>query len=155
MKKIILYILMIILTNNISANNSIKEKIYIISTSVNLESVTGLRFSEYEINFSNKINTLIKDGLILYFLDSFPCFAQVDKNYTILKLNNKNEGNIRLNCLFKPKKISFAWNNIDKNNYSYKQTKGIINCEIKENKSFEIDLSSCQKGNNWQDYKGK
>lgn len=154
MKKIILYILMITLINKLDANNSTKEKVYIVPTSLNLESVTGLTFSEYEIKFSNKINSLIKDGLVLYSLDSFPCFAQNDKNYIILR-SNKDNGGIRLNCLFKPKKLSFAWNNIGKNDYSYTKTKGILNCKTTENKSLEINLLNCEKGNDWKDYKGK
>ena len=150
MKKVILYIISILIINQ--ENAEIKSKVYIVPTSINLESVTGLKFSEYEIKFSNKTNSIIKDGLILYFLDSFPCFAQIDKNYVILR-SNKDENNIRINCLFKPKRLNFAWNNISKNNYSYNQTTGILNCELTD--SFDIDLSKCQKGNSWQDYKGK
>jgi len=122
----------------------------IFSTSTDWEAISGLRLKQTTVNFTKDMN-LIENGLELYFLDSFPCFAQTGKAH--IWLGNKNtDGEIRLTCLYTPTEIQFAWRN-SKQDESQNTTTGILYCPAKGDDNVIIDLSKCKKNAEWKEYK--
>ena len=124
----------------------------IFSTTVDWEAVTGLRLHQYTGKISGVDKNFVKKGLVLYYLDSFPCYGEADSVRVWLSPNGKMSGNLRLVCIHKPEKISFAWRNADFDALDSVST-GIITCPIKGDRNFTIDISACEHGKDWKEYK--
>lgn len=123
----------------------------VFSTSTDWEAISGLRLSQFYVDFSGD-NDLIKNGLELYFLDSFPCFAQTDSSRVWIGQNGKTDGKIRLTCLFPPENVYFAWRNVNRDAGQDKTT-GILECPVSGDNDLKIDLSKCIKNRDWKEYK--
>ena len=123
----------------------------IFSTSTDWESVTSLRLSEFSVEFSGD-KKLVGDGLELYFLDSFPCFGQTDSARIWIDDNGKTDGEIRLTCLMTPKTVTFAWRNAERD-ATQDTTTGILECPVYGNNYLKVDLSKCNRGKDWKEYR--
>jgi hypothetical protein len=123
----------------------------IFSTSTDWESVTGMYLSQFNVEFSGD-KDLVGNGLELYFLDGFPCFAQTDSARIWIGQNNKTDNKIRLTCLFAPKTVNFAWRNAARDAAQDKTT-GILECAVNNDDNLIIDLSKCTVGKKWQEYR--
>jgi hypothetical protein len=123
----------------------------IFSTSTDWEAVTGIYLSQFDVEFSVDKH-LVNNGLELYFLDGFPCFAQTDSSRIWIDRNNKNDNKIRLTCLFAPKTVYFAWRNAARD-ASQDKTTGILECPVSFDNNLKIDLSKCTKGKDWKEYR--
>ncbi|MBO7052843.1 MAG: hypothetical protein J6W27_00175 [Alphaproteobacteria bacterium] len=125
----------------------------VFSTTVDWEGVTGLRLRQYNGTVTGMDKQLVKQGLILYYLDSFPCYGEADSVRVWLSPNGKMDGKLRLVCIHKPETISFAWRNADKD-ATDAVTEGILTCKIDGKKrDFTIDISKCEQGKKWKEYK--
>ena len=123
----------------------------VFSTTVDWEGVTGLRLHQYNGTITGTDKQFVKQGLILYYLDAFPCYGEADSVRVWLSPNGKMDGKLRLVCIQKPEKISFAWRNADKD-ASDAVTEGILTCKIEGKKrDFTIDISKCEQGKKWKD----
>ena len=123
----------------------------VFSTTVDWEGVTGLRLHQYNGTITGTDKQFVKQGLILYYLDAFPCYGEADSVRIWLSPNGKMDGKLRLVCIQKPEKISFAWRNADKD-ASDAVTEGILTCKIEGKKrDFTIDISKCEQGKKWKD----
>lgn len=128
----------------------------IFSTSVDWESVTGLRMAEFRASFLRD-RTMGQTGLELYFLDGFPCFAQSETAFAWISPTNsmspQRESSITmyLNCVRAPETVQFAWREA-RRNASQNTTTGIMTCPVKSSgRTLTIQLPDCVKGKNWNE----
>ena len=128
------------------------QRVSVFSTTVDWEAVTGLSLHQYTGKVTGQDKSLVKNGLVLYYLDSFPCYGEADSVRVWLSPSGKMSGNLRIVCVHKPEKISFAWRNATEEALDA-QTTGIITCPINGERHFSIDISKCEKGPDWTEYK--
>jgi len=127
-------------------------RVSVFSTTVDWAAVTGLPLRQYSGKISGTKKSLVKDGLVLYYLDSFPCYGEADSVRVWLSPNGKMSGHLRIVCVHKPDKISFAWRNATQEATQARST-GILTCPIEGNTNFKIDISKCEVGKDWDEYK--
>ena len=96
--------------------------------------------------------SFIKEGLVLYYLDAFPCYGEADSVRVWLSPNGKMSGHLRLVCVHAPETISFSWRNATEEATQARST-GIITCPVKGERNFTIDISKCERGKDWTEYK--
>jgi hypothetical protein len=97
-------------------------------------------------------NSDVKQGLVLYYLDAFPCYGEADSVRIWLGPNSKSEGKLRLVCVHSPKSISFAWRNATRD-ADQAQSKGILTCPVSGEYELKIDISKCTIGPEWKEYR--
>ncbi|MBQ7409530.1 MAG: hypothetical protein IJV03_03125 [Alphaproteobacteria bacterium] len=127
-------------------------RVSIFSTTVDWSAVTGLGLHQFSGEIKGRDKNFVKNGLVLYYLDSFPCYGEADSVRVWLSPNGKMSGHLRLVCVHKPETISFAWRNADEDALDSRTT-GIITCPVDGNRNFTIDISKCERGKNWTEYK--
>ena len=128
------------------------QRVSVFSTTVDWEGVTGLRLNQYTGKITGKDKKFVKQGLVLYYLDSFPCYGEADSVRVWLSPNGKMSGNLRLVCIHLPEKISFAWRNATED-ADQARTTGILTCPVEGKRDFTIDISKCERGPDWTEYK--
>ena len=75
MKRFAIVLAMIFMSWNAGADTPAPQpRVSIFSTSTDWEAVTGLTLNEYRGTVIGDAN-LIKRGLVLYYLDGFPCYG--------------------------------------------------------------------------------
>ena len=74
-------------------------RVSIFSTSTDWEALTGLRYSEYRGEFIPS-SGIVGRGLVLYYLDGFPCYGLGDGVRIWVGPNNKHDGELRIACLY-------------------------------------------------------
>lgn len=126
----------------------------IFSTSTDWESVTGLRYSQFDISFTRdrEIGTI---GMELYFLDGFPCIGQAQSARVWIspsKFSAKDDkARMNISCVQRPDTVRFAWREAKKDD-SQDTTQGIITCNIKgQGRNISIALQDCVKGKDWDE----
>jgi len=149
MKKVLIFIVFLFGFINISMADPL-TRVSVFSTSVDWAAVTGLGLRQYTIDVTGGNKDLIQQGLVLFYLDGFPCYGEADSVRLWVSPKNKVSGNLRLVCVHKPENISFAWRNAEEKAYDTK-TEGIFNCPISSN--LKIDLAKCTQGKKWTEYK--
>lgn len=132
--------------------DSTPPRVSIFSTTVDWSAVTGLGLRQFSGEIKGRDKNFVKNGLVLYYLDSFPCYGEADSVRVWLSPNGKMSGHLRLVCVHKPETISFAWRNADEDALDARTT-GIIICPVDGNRNFTIDISKCERGKNWTEYK--
>ena len=115
MKKIIYAILGIFVINNTIAADAPQPRVSIFSTSTDWEAVTGLSLSEYRGTFIPD-STLVKKGLVLYYLDGFPCYGLGAGVRAWIGPNGQNHEHLRIACVAEPTEIKFVFPEQKKNN---------------------------------------
>ena len=128
------------------------QRVSVFSTTVDWAAVTGLPWRQYTGKIMGQDKSFVKQGLVLYYLDSFPCYGEADSVRVWLSPNGKMSGDLRLVCVHKPETVSFTWRNADEQALDAVST-GIINCPVKGNRNFTIDISKCERGPDWKEYK--
>ena len=128
------------------------QRVSVFSTTVDWEAVTGLTLHQYTGKITGMDRSFVKQGLVLYYLDSFPCYGEADSVRVWLSPNGKMVGNLRIVCIHKPETISFAWRNATEDADQAKST-GILTCPINGDRYFTVDISKCKVGPNWTEYK--
>lgn len=132
--------------------DSTPPRVSIFSTTVDWSAVTGLGLRQFSGEIKGRDKNFVKNGLVLYYLDSFPCYGEADSVRVWLSPNGKMSGHLRLVCVHKPETISFAWRNADEDALDARTT-GVITCPVDGNRNFTIDISKCERGKNWTEYK--
>lgn len=130
----------------------IGPRVSIFSTTVDWSGITGLPLAQYTGKFVGTNKSLLKKGLILYYLDSFPCYGEADSVRVWLDSFGKTENKLRLVCIYPPREIKFAWRNAGAD-AEQAETTGILTCSVSGDYELEIDLSKCDKGPDWSKYK--
>ena len=137
---------------NAATETPIQPRVSIFSTSTDWEAVTGRPLNEYYGTFRGK-SSLIGRGLMLYYLDGFPCYGLGGSVQAWIAPNGESSHRLRLACVAAPKTINFAWVHASRD-ADDETTTGILTCEIDGDggRDFEIDLSRCTRGPDWDDY---
>ena len=126
------------------------QRVSVFSTTVDWAAVTGLMLNQYTGTIKGTDKKLVKDGLVLYYLDSFPCYGEADSVRVWLSPKGKMSGHLRLVCVYKPETISFAWRNAAEDATQARST-GILTCPVEGNRNFTIDISKCERGPDWDE----
>ena len=134
-------------------NAPARAPISIFSTSTDWEGVTGLMLHEYHGRFKYANNNrLVGRGVVLYYLDGFPCYGLGEGVRVWLGPNKAHDGDLRIACVHAPREIKFAWRNMSRDG-TQAATTGEITCPVSGDRDFEIDLSKCTMGPDWDTYK--
>ena len=154
MKKLIAMVALMLPISVSLADNPpppMQPRVSIFSTTTDWAALTGLHLRQFVGDFSWN-NSDVKQGLVLYYLDAFPCYGEADSVRVWLGPNNKSEGRLRLVCVHAPEKISFAWRNATRD-ADQAETKGILTCPVTGEYELKIDISKCVRGPEWKEYK--
>ena len=127
-------------------------RVSLFSTSVDWAAVTGRPWQQYIGEISGHDRKLIKEGLVLYYLDSFPCYGEADSVRVWISPKGEMNGHLRLVCVAAPKTVSFAYRNATQEALDARTT-GILICPTTGDRHFKIDLSKCEVGSKWTEYK--
>jgi hypothetical protein len=152
MKKIICALVIALATQFSYADETPQPRISIFSTSTDWEAVTGLPLSEYRGTFIPD-SKLVKKGLVLYYLDGFPCYGLGAGVRVWVGPNGQNHEHLHIACVAAPTEIKFAYLHASRD-ADDETTTGIITCPISDKgHDLTIDLSKCEIGPDWQEYK--
>ena len=126
----------------------------IFSTSTDWEAVTGLSLAEYRGTFTSPDKKLIgSKGLVLYYLDGFPCYGLGSWVRAWISPNGKADEHLRIVCVYPPTEIKFAWRNADAQAIEATTT-GLLTCPVETNgREMTIPLSRCTREDDWKDMK--
>ena len=130
----------------------VAPRVSIFSTTVDWAAVTGKSWKQFSGVIKGQNKSFVKKGLVLYYLDSFPCYGEADSVRVWLSPNGKMTGHLRLVCVYKPETISFAWRNADEQALDAVTT-GILTCPVDGERNFTIDISECEIGKDWKEIK--
>ena len=154
MKKIfsILLCCLLCFAANAATETSPAPRVSIFSTSTDWQAITGRLLNEYRGEFRGR-SPLIGRGLMLYYLDGFPCYGLGGSVQAWVGPNGESSHHLRLACIAEPKMINFAWVHASRD-ADDETTTGILTCEIDGDggRDFVIDLSRCTRGPDWDDY---
>ena len=127
-------------------------RVSIFSTSTDWQAVTGLTLNEYNGKFIGD-KKLVGRGLVLYYLDGFPCYGLGYGVRVWVGPDGKTDNDLHIACVAAPKTIQFAYRNATRD-ADQATTTGILECPVKTNgRDMTIDLSRCTVGPDWDDYK--
>ena len=125
MKKLLALFLTLISFSALAADTppAPQPRVSLFSTSVDWAAVTGLPWQQYRGEITGTSRFLVKEGLVLYYLDAFPCYGEADSVRVWLSPTGKMSGHLRLVCVHAPETISFSYRNatedIDRYNYIF------------------------------------
>ena len=129
------------------------RRVSIFSTSTDWQAITGLLLNEYRGNFKPDSKLIGNKGLVLYYLDGFPCYGLGDGVRVWMGPNNKHDGDLRIACVYAPETINFSWRNATRDADDAVGT-GLITCPVDaDGRDLMIDLSKCTLGKDWAEYK--
>ena len=127
-------------------------RISIFSTSTDWQAVTGLSLNEYSGKFISDKN-LVGRGLVLYYLDGFPCYGLGFGVRVWIGPDGKADNDLAIACVAAPPEIKFAYRNATRD-ADQATTTGILTCPVSDRgRDLTIDLSDCIVGPDWDEYK--
>jgi hypothetical protein len=152
MKKLLIIFISMLGIFNAFADNEQQPRISIFSTSTDWQAVTGLYLSEYRGTFIPD-SKLVGRGLVLYYLDGFPCYGLGEGVRVWVGPNGQNHEHLRIACVAKPTEIKFAYHNATRD-ADETVTTGMLTCPTSgKGHEISIDLSKCVVGPDWDEYK--
>ena len=129
-----------------------QPRVSIFSTSTDWEAVTGLTLNEYRGTVIGDAQ-LVKRGLVLYYLDGFPCYGLGSGVRVWVGPNGQNHEHLYIACVAEPTEIKLAYRNATRD-ADEATTTGILTCPVDGGgREFKIKLSDCVVGPDWDDYK--
>jgi hypothetical protein len=151
MKKIISVLLALIVAPAYSATTP-APRVSIFSTSTDWQAVTGLTLNEYSGKFISD-KKLVGHGLVLYYLDGFPCYGLGFGVRVWIGPDGKSDNDLAIACVAAPTEIKFAYRNATRD-ADQATTTGILTCPVSDRgRDLTIDLSDCIVGPDWDEYK--
>ena len=154
MKKILFALLMGLVFGGAHAADSAaptSPRISVFSTSTDWQAVTGLRLNEYNGTFQID-KKLVGRGLVLYYLDGFPCYG-LGYGVRVWVGPDDNHEHLHIACVAAPTEIKFAYRNATRD-ADQATTTGILTCPVEtDGREMTIDLSDCTVGPDWDEYK--
>ena len=153
MKKIIFLMLsMLVIPSYAVGATTSQPRVSIFSTSTDWQAVTGLTLNEYSGKFIAD-KKLVGRGLVLYYLDSFPCYGLGFGVRVWVGPDGKTDNDLAVACVAAPTEIRFAYRNATRD-ADQATTTGILTCPVSaDGRELKIDLSDCTVGSDWDDYK--
>ena len=129
------------------------RRISVFSTSTDWQAITGLLLNEYHGIFKPDAKVVGPKGVVLYYLDGFPCYGLGDGVRVWLGANNKHSGELRIACVYAPETINFSWRNAARDADDATGT-GLLTCPVSaDGRDLTIDLAKCTFGKDWSEYK--
>lgn len=151
MKKILISVFCVLLSLPAICADAPSPRISIFSTSTDWEAVTGLNLAEYRGTFIPD-SRLVGRGLVLYYLDGFPCYGLGEGVRVWIGPNGQNHEHLRIACVAAPTEIKFAYRNATRD-ADQATTTGVLTCAPRDSgRELTIDLSDCKIGPDWDDY---
>ena len=151
MKKIISLLLALCVLPAIAADAP-QPRVSIFSTSTDWQAVTGLTLNEYNGKFISD-KKLVGRGLVLYYLDGFPCYGLGFGVRVWVGPDGKTDNDLAIACVAAPTEIKFAYRNATRD-ADQATTTGILTCPVSDRgRDLTIDLSDCIVGPDWDEYK--
>lgn len=127
-------------------------RVSIFSTSTDWSAVTGLTLNEYNGKFKED-KKLVGRGLVLYYLDGFPCYGLGYGVRVWIGPNGQNHEHLHIACVAAPTEIKFAYRNATRD-ADEATTTGILTCPVDAaGRELTIDLADCTVGPNWDEYR--
>lgn len=155
MKKIIALVAILMPICAVAADTTppppMQPRVSIFSTTTDWAAITGLPLRQFVGDFSWS-NSDVMRGMVLYYLDAFPCYGEADSVRIWLGPNKQSDGKLRLVCVHAPEKISFAWRTATRD-ADQAQSTGILTCPVTGEYELKIDISKCVRGPEWKEYK--
>ena len=105
------------------------RRVSVFSTSTDWQAITGLLLNEYRGTFKPDAKLIGAKGLVLYYLDGFPCYGLGDGVRVWMGPNNKHDGDLRIACVYAPETINFSWRNATRDADDATGT-GLITCPV-------------------------
>lgn len=153
MNKKIVFLLSALFFGSANAADGQAPRISIFSTSTDWQAVTGLSLSEYRGTFIPDSRIVGRRGLVLYYLDGFPCYGLGEGVRVWIGPNGDNHQHLRIACVAAPTQIQFAYRNAARD-ADQDTTTGLLTCPVSDSgREITIDLSKCSVGPDWKDYK--
>lgn len=151
MKKIISLLFALCVLPAIAADAP-QPRVSIFSTSTDWQAVTGLTLNEYSGKFISD-KKLVGRGLVLYYLDGFPCYGLGFGVRVWIGPDGKTDNDLAIACVAAPTEIKFAYRNATRD-ADQATTTGILTCPVSDRgRDLTIDLSDCIVGPDWDEYK--
>lgn len=151
MKKIISVLFALFMLPAIAADAP-APRVSIFSTSTDWQAVTGLTLNEYSGKFVSD-KKLVGRGLVLYYLDGFPCYGLGFGVRVWVGPDGKTDNDLAIACVAAPTEIKFAYRNATRD-ADQATTTGILTCPVSgRGRDLTIDLSDCIVGPDWDEYK--
>lgn len=154
MKKIVSVIFAMVLSAPCIADDApVVKRVSVFSTSTDWQAVTGLNLNQYSATFRPDSKLIGRQGLVLYYLDAFPCYGLGYGVRVWLGPNGKSDGTLQIACVATPTEIHFAYRNATRD-ADQAATTGILTCPVDgRTRDLTIDLSRCSVGPDWSEYK--
>lgn len=152
MKRLIVFLFAMTCVPLFAADAPTSPRVSIFSTSTDWQAVTGLTLNEYRGTFIPD-RKLVGRGLVLYYLDGFPCYGLGSWVRVWVGPDGQNHEHLRIACVAAPTEIKFAYRNATRD-ADEATTTGILTCPTTgRGRELTIDLSQCSIGPDWSDYK--
>jgi hypothetical protein len=128
-------------------------RISIFSTTTDWQALTGLPLNEYRGVFSPDSKYVGSRGIVLYYLDAFPCYGLGDGVRVWMGPNGKYDGELRIACVYAPDAIMFSYRNAARDADDARNT-GMLTCPVAaDGRTLNIDMSKCTRGKDWDEYR--
>ena len=152
MKRIIFALCGIFALTSAIAADAPAPRVSIFSTSTDWQAVTGRTLNEYSGKFISD-KRLVGRGLVLYYLDGFPCYGLGFGVRVWIGPDGKSDNGLAIACVAAPTEIQFAYRNATRD-ADQATTTGILTCPVSDDgRELTIKLSDCTVGPDWDDYK--
>lgn len=133
------------------AVDATQPSVSIFSTSADWQAVTGLTLNQYTGRFVSD-KDLVGRGLVLYYLDGFPCYGLAYGVRIWVGPDGKTDRDLHIACVAAPTEVKFAYRNATRD-ADQATTTGILTCPVSDRgRDLTIDLSDCTVGPDWVDY---
>lgn len=154
MKRLIMMACAVFLGGAAAADDApVVKRVSVFSTTTDWEALTGLRLGQYRGKFLPDSGLIGRNGLVLYYLDAFPCYGLGDGVRVWLGPKDAHDGELRIACVYPPDEIQFTWRNAARDADDAQST-GILTCPVTaRGRDLTIDLTRCTKGRDWDDFK--
>lgn len=135
-----------------SAPGELGPSYSIFSTSTDWQALTGLRYNEFRGKFITDKSLIGRQGLVLYYLDGFPCYGLGFGVRMWFGPKGQQDGSLNIVCVYPPSEIKFTWRNATRDADQAAAT-GLLTCPVTNNdREITIDLSRCTKDTGWSKY---
>lgn len=154
MKKVFaLAFMLFCITNIATAADEARPSVSLFSTSTDWQALTGLRYSEYRGRFIPDKSLIGRQGLVLYYLDGFPCYGLgFGVRVWLDPRGRDDDGQLNIVCAYPPKQIHFAWRNATRD-ADQDVSSGLLTCPVTNSgREITIDLSKCARDTGWTQY---
>lgn len=145
MKKIAMFITLVgmCITSAFADDAPVVRRVSIFSTSSDWEALTGLSLHQYSGKFIPSSKLIGRSGLVLYYLDGFPCYGLGYGVRVWIGPNGAHDGTLHIACVYPPNEIKFTYRNATRDADQAAST-GMLTCPVSsDNRELTIDLARC------------